>query len=181
MKDLKTFHFTSSMPVIGVGLFFAATLGASVSLAAQQTKPGDVLYPFKISVTERLLEAVTPGEANIALHIRAMGTRLDEARQLAALGRLDTAKQAQLLENFTTHAEAVTSHIQTLQTTGQQTQAIELAATFHATLVQQTATLVDVGIKSTPQVQHSLSAILAGAQKTLTAAAANSLQVSALK
>lgn len=165
---------------IFVSLVLTVMLGGGVSLAANHALPGDVLYPFKISVNERVEEVLTStGDARIDGHVLAMERRLEEATALATKGRLDTQTQAQLIENFTLHARTVEGAIATLQTTGQTNKAAELATTFQATLVRQAETLTDTSIKSPTPVQTSLASVLAGVQQALSAASAASAKASA--
>lgn len=163
-----------------MSLLLAVALGGGIAVSANMAAPGDVLYPFKIHVTERLESTFAANsEARVRLHIKLMQARLDEAAALAAAGTLDKETQAALTQNFTAHATAAAAQVANLDKAGDQTQAAAMAAVFHATLAQQAAVLTDASVKSTPQVQASLAAVLAGVQQALGAASAASAQASA--
>ena len=57
LLHLLTFHNTIPMPVIAIIL--ALMLGTGTTYAAENTLPGDVLYPVKIHVNEEVKEALT--------------------------------------------------------------------------------------------------------------------------
>ena len=165
---------------IFISLIFAVTLGGGVSIAANSAMPGDVLYPFKVNVNERVeSRLVQDRDAAIALHIATMEERLKEAASLATKGKLDAQTAQELTENFNTHARAVTETITGLQAVGDTAGAADLATKFQATLTRQTATLVDVGTKNTAPVQTSLASVLASVQAALGAAALTSAKASA--
>ena len=163
-----------------MSLFLAVALGGGIAVSANMAAPGDVLYPFKIHVTERLESTFAANsEARVRLHIKLMQARLDEATTLAAAGTLDTDIEAALTQNFTAHAAAAAAEVANADMAGNQAEAAAMAATFHATLAQQAATLTDTSIKSTPEVQASLASVLAGVQQVLSTASAASAQAAA--
>ena len=165
---------------IFISLIFAVTLGGGVSIAANSAMPGDVLYPFKINVNEKVEEKLTQSsDAAVTLHLANMEERLTEATQLATKGALDEKTAQRLAENFNTHTRAVGGAITRLQATGNTAAAAELATKFQATLTRQTATLVDMGAKNTAPVQTSLASVLASVQAALGAAALTSAKASA--
>jgi hypothetical protein len=80
-------------------------LAGGTSYAAQGSIPGDFLYPIKVRVNEPLRVALAPDdsakaqtEATIAL------TRVDEAKTLAAKGKLNVSVSKELKKDFDTHA-----------------------------------------------------------------------------
>lgn len=92
------------MVVAGVLIFVLAGAG-SVSAAAQKALPGDILYPVKVSVNERVEVALAPDSAAQALvEVKLADRRVGEAQTLAAQGRLDEKTADTLGEYFDTHA-----------------------------------------------------------------------------
>ena len=71
----------------------AIGLGSSVCYAAESAVPGDILYPIKINVTEKVLTAtsLTPKTKAVWEEKRAE-RRLEEAEKLSAKGKLDKNK-----------------------------------------------------------------------------------------
>ncbi len=92
--------------VLTILALFIVTFGTS--FASEKSLPGDLLYPFKIKVTEKVAGffATTPQarashEAQIAIN------RVEEAEILGAEGRLDSSTQADLQDDFTAHVENI--------------------------------------------------------------------------
>lgn len=96
---------------------FAVALGSvsGVTLAAEDTVPGDSMYAIKVHVSEPLstLAALTPS-AKAAVATTHAERRLMEAEILAARGSLDIAVAEDLSERFTESAEVATDHIKGL-------------------------------------------------------------------
>lgn len=89
---------------LSVALVLLFAVGGGTAYAAEGALPGQVLYPVKVNVNEKVAEAlaVTP-EAKISFHASRAAERLKEAEALAAEGRLDATTTAQLEENFDSH------------------------------------------------------------------------------
>lgn len=76
----------------------------SVSWAAEQSVPGDILYPIKINVNEVALSALTfSSQGKAAVSAWQAARRLSEVEQLAVAGKLDDAKMARLEARFEEH------------------------------------------------------------------------------
>lgn len=142
---------------IFISLIFAVTLGGGVAIAANTTIPGDLLYPFKISVNEKVEEQLTQSsEAAVTLHLANMEERLKEATQLATKGALDEKTAQRLAENFNTHAHAVGGAITRLQATGNTAAAAELATKFRPHLLDKQQLWLIWGQKILPLYKHLL-------------------------
>lgn len=96
---------------------FAVVLGGAggVSLAAEDSVPGDAMYALKVNVNEPFytLTAVTPS-AKAAVATSRVERRLEEAEVLAARGSLDVIAVAELSERFHDSADEAASHIDEL-------------------------------------------------------------------
>ncbi|HUY62788.1 MAG TPA: DUF5667 domain-containing protein [Candidatus Paceibacterota bacterium] len=91
------------MPAIAAVLILIL-IGGGTSYAAEGALPGDALYPIKVNVNEPIQEALafTPqSKAAVAANIAV--TRLDEAQQLAAAGKLSTTTAVMLDANLQAH------------------------------------------------------------------------------
>ncbi len=96
------------------GLAFACSMagvvvivsGTGVSLAAEQSLPGDRLYPVKTEVNERLKGAflLTP-EAKITWEMERVERRLTEADELSSEGRLADDVRSMIEDDATEHAD----------------------------------------------------------------------------
>jgi len=78
-------------------------LGGGTSYAAQRALPGDILYPIKINVNEKIadLMAVTK-EAKVKLNAKIIKRRLEEMDKLILIGKFDKKTEVKIekdLEN----------------------------------------------------------------------------------
>lgn len=95
--------------VVTVLLIISLT-GGGVAFAAEGSLPGDLFYPIKINVTEPLRVALTPSlEAKASLAASFANERVQEGETLAAQGKLDQAKQAELSSLIAVHTQALNS------------------------------------------------------------------------
>lgn len=79
--SIYNFRNKKTLPILVIA---GLLMGSSVSFAAENTVPGDVLYPIKIQVNERVLGAVavTP-KAQAAWDVRLVERRLEEVERIA--------------------------------------------------------------------------------------------------
>ena len=85
---------------------FALLAGGGTSLAAQNAVPGEILYPIKIDVNEKIISALTVGdEAKATLQAKLAKERLEEAEDLAADGKLDAELALALATDLKTHSD----------------------------------------------------------------------------
>lgn len=94
----------------------AVLLGGTVSYAAENALPGDVLYPVKISLNERAKVALArTEEAQAIIQTKLAEERLTEAEKLAISGKLSEEKKTLVEEKLSQHldqAQAVLAHVQ---------------------------------------------------------------------
>lgn len=97
------------MPVALIALLF---VGGGVSFASQGSLPGDLLYPVKVNINEKIEQAFTltsDGSAN--LQVRLAERRLEEAEKLALTGKLDEDTRLEVEERFDKHASSADKKI----------------------------------------------------------------------
>jgi hypothetical protein len=121
------------------GVVLAST---GVSFAAEQTRPGDALYPVKVHVTEpvRAAFAFSPS-AKAQVAIARAEARLNEASSLSSEGKLDAATEAQLQATFDEQAAVADRNLNTLHDTGDVQDVAALVVRFEGTLRAQEAIL----------------------------------------
>lgn len=87
-------------------------LGSTVSFAAENTVPGDILYPIKIHVNESVLSAiaVTP-QAKADWSVTQTERRLQEVEKLASTPSATPEVRAAAEANFNASADQVQQHI----------------------------------------------------------------------
>lgn len=83
-----------------IGLIIALVMGGSVSYAAENTLPGDALYPVKVYVNENARVAVAFSDKSKAeLAVELANRRIEEAGKLAVRGTLDVETETQVNAN----------------------------------------------------------------------------------
>ncbi len=92
--------------------------GGSLAYASENTLPGDLLYPVKVSVTEpvRNILAVTP-EAKTQWEATKATRRLDEAEKLAVKNRLTPKLREDIEKRFNKNVSAFEKKMQLVAST----------------------------------------------------------------
>lgn len=102
--------FTSKRMTAGL-IALVLLLSGGTSYAAEGAVPGDVLYPVKVDVNERVQSAFAVSDAAEAkLQAHLAEERLHEAETLAARGQLSSSTAAELGARVKTHYDAATEH-----------------------------------------------------------------------
>ncbi len=125
--------FLYPMPIV---LIIALLLGGGATFAAEQSLPGDILYPVKINVNEgvRSLFAVSD-DSEARLQADLAERRLEEAEKLASDGRLDDDVRARIEANFENHAARVEDRIEAMKNDSDgNTNAVAVGSQFEASL-----------------------------------------------
>lgn len=96
---------------LAVMMAIVVTSGGT-SFAASGALPGDVLYPIKVNINEEIQSfvAVTPN-AKAKVGVMRTEKRLEEAKTLAAEGKLDDKTQAIIETNIDRHSESIKANI----------------------------------------------------------------------
>ncbi|MBP9750192.1 MAG: hypothetical protein KBD21_05695, partial [Candidatus Pacebacteria bacterium] len=88
----------------------------SVTSAATEALPGDLLWPVKVHVNEGVKTVLTSGdEERVAWERERVELRLEEASSLAAQGRLDEKLQDVVSKQFVIQAEAVVRKVREIE------------------------------------------------------------------
>lgn len=116
-QGYQSWLFLITKPMFAaIVLSIAMVMGGGVSYAAENSLPGDTLYPVKIHVNEEVRSALavsTKKQAEVETVLAER--RLEEAEQLAARGRLNATVEAALENKFRQHAENARGHIDQLE------------------------------------------------------------------
>lgn len=123
-------------------LISGIVFSGGVSLFAQTALPGEILYPVKVNINEkvRLAFALTPeAKANVEASLAA--TRLEEVEKLAVLGKLTPELAISNDENFNEHARSFEAHIATLKKQGDY-QAVSTVGAFFASRIEAHQTIL---------------------------------------
>lgn len=95
----NNFRNKKTMPILALlGLLMS---GSAASFAAENTVPGDMLYPVKIHVNENVMSAVavTP-KAQAELDVKLVDRRLQEVEKLATTGNVSEEAQKNAVDNL---------------------------------------------------------------------------------
>lgn len=120
-------------------------VGGGVSFAAKDTLPGDLLYPFKLGVTEKvqgLLLVSTKEQAKFEIIL--VERRTEEAIKLVHTGKLDDKKNATLSLAIEKHTDSINSKVEELKTTDK-TAAKDVAGSLAASLTEQVENIAKAG------------------------------------
>lgn len=110
-------RFLRSLRVATVGFASIVFVGVGVSYAAESALPGDVLYPVKVEVTERMRTwASVSQEAQAEWFVVRTTRRLEELEQLMVAGDLNKKISDEIfsrLEDNTDEANRTITHLKT--------------------------------------------------------------------
>ena len=132
LKNLKL------MPII-IAIFIL--LGGSVSASAENSLPGDFLYPVKISVNEKVISAFKlSSDAKANWEVRIAERRLEEAEHIAigtdanVSGDMRSEAIAKIRENFEKQESRIQDRIAKLEAEGNTQAAVSLSSKLEASL-----------------------------------------------
>ncbi len=117
-----------------IAILIVILAGGGAAAAAENAKPGDALYGFKVNVTEEVRSALAfSAQAKAGWESELAGRRLDDAEEVTANATLDADTRAQLEENFKRHADSVEARIKDLEDVDLNA-AADLSANFETSL-----------------------------------------------
>lgn len=134
---VSTFNFVKQRQLVAVALALVLIIGAgsTAAFAARYSLPGDLLYPIKINVYEKLESALAVGpEAKARIAVKHSVTRIEEVEKLAAQGNIDQTDEQTVNENFAIQTKEVADNILKLKTDGNIQAAIKVSADFENVL-----------------------------------------------
>lgn len=114
---------------------FVVLAGAGVSVAAEGSVPGDVLYGFKIGINENVRASLafdTSSQAEYEADLAS--TRLEEMIDLAIEESLDAETRASLAEQFQSHSEQALALAAEASAEGEADEALEALVSFQEAL-----------------------------------------------
>lgn len=116
-KERWWLHPLKHMTSIVAGVLIITITSGSLSYAAENAVPGDVLYPMKVNVNETVRGALkkTP-EDQARWEAEKAERRLKEAEMMTMRASMTDEKQAQIQERFRKHADALRTRIAEMPT-----------------------------------------------------------------
>ena len=146
------------IPALVVLLFVA---GAGTTLAAHDAMPGDMLYPVRINVTEKVFTGVVLSEESKAqAHVELFEDRLDEAVALTAEDKMTSEVALKLETLFDTYESNARKRIHKLEDKGNTAAAEALSARLEAIVDTHERILSRMENKHSAELRTSLKAKL---------------------
>lgn len=100
--------FLMSRTLVSLSLVLVVLVGTGTAFAAEGSLPGDILYPVKININERVETALALStRAKVEVNTKLAQRRIAEVETLALRGTLDATTTAQAEENFDYHMARV--------------------------------------------------------------------------
>lgn len=121
--------------------FAAATLlliliiGGGISLAAESSLPGNLLFPLKVSLNENLKMAFAFSDKEKAfLDIRIAQKRLQDTEKLISLGKMTPTAKQQIETSFKERASSIKKYLEKAEAKGNTGDVIYVSSDFESTL-----------------------------------------------
>jgi len=144
---------------MAIVVIIAILLAGGVSVTAETTTPGDVLYPVKVSVNEKVRSAFALStEGKGELHAHLAGRRLTELEKLAARSELTAEVNTDLSSRFEDEVVAYNEQIAKLKADGNAEGAARASAEFKAVLKAHETTLANLTADDTGILDAALRA-----------------------
>lgn len=153
--NMVTALYKKPMTTLALTLVIAIAAGSGTTLAAENSLPGDTLYPVKVNVTENVRSVLAfSNEAEAELAVELAERRIQEAEQLTAEGTLSSEAKTMLELNFDLHNRKLEKNIQELEEQGKADVAARLAAHYEATLNAHDRILVFLTTRENVEAQN---------------------------
>lgn len=112
---------------------FIFSLATSAVYAAQDSIPGELLYPVKIQINERVervLARSTENKARVA--VKQAVTRLEETKKLLEQGKIDSKSEKTIYKGFVHNSNDVEKNIAKLRKEGRFDIAVKISSDFES-------------------------------------------------
>lgn len=132
-----------------------------VSFAAERSLPGDLFYPIKTGVNEKLAEFASFSEFDRAsLELKLADRRLEEIEELAVLGRLKPEIKADVESNFEKHSSSAQKRLQNFGDSNKLENASDISSRLETSLTAHEGILDELNSKKDGGKEMSLDSIL---------------------
>lgn len=129
---LNWFEPKTAMPII---LVITLLVGATTSYAADESLPGDLLYPLKLHVNEGVRGALTlSAEGRAEWEARILERRLEEAEKLALKGEFNTETRENLESRLEDRVTKIQVRIEALEEDEDFESAADISSRFETSL-----------------------------------------------
>lgn len=124
---ISSWHVRSFQTAIAVFVIMIFGVGGS-SIAAQNSLPGNFLYPIKVNINEGLKVVLLSGPARASYEVERVKTRIGEAKELVAQNKMTDEIQNELAVRVSSHVSSVQKDIDTLTQKGDLKVAFEISS-----------------------------------------------------
>jgi len=125
-----------------VALFVVALGGSGVTLASEQSLPGDVLYSVKLKVAEPVrLALMSDRDERVEFEVALAEKRLEEFAVASVRSDVDARTERLIAASFDERLDSVQEHIETMRLSGEGDDAYRTNADLHAVLSAHTRIL----------------------------------------
>ena len=143
-RSLIFLFFKKPMHILIIVALVAA-VGGGTTVAAQNTVPGDILYPVKVGFTEKVGSALNFSAEGKALYEADLADRrLQEIEAVTVQGGADSEVRAQLETRFDSHAKGVEEKIAKFESEGDVYVASSIASKFESVLKAHNKVLIEI-------------------------------------
>ena len=148
ISSARFFYSLRLKPVrIIVPLFALVFLTGGITVfAAEFSLPGDLLYPVKIKAAEPLMSVLAfSDEAKAELSVKFTERRLEEAEELAASGKLNTATQYQVVAGLKDNTSRFNELLTKFEKEGDTDTVAEISSELESSLKAHGSVLYQIG------------------------------------
>ncbi len=144
-----TKNFMSNFKLSYLAIPVILIMGAGISFAAENSLPGDFLYPVKIHVNEPVETALSVSPKSQAdLNANLAQRRLKEAEQLLSQGKLSPQVKESLSNNFKTHSDSFNREVAKLKEQNDTKDADQAESDFEDNLKSHEAIMGSLGLEN---------------------------------
>ncbi len=120
--------FHNKILATSVAFVFVFLITGGTSIAARFSLPGDILYPIKISLNEKVESFAAFGVTQKAqVEADHVDTRLVEAEKLETNNKLSESRKTEIEVKFTESLKGTMTHVETLNNQGQNKEAAKVS------------------------------------------------------
>ncbi len=154
-------------------IILALLVSGGVGLGAEQSKPGDTLYPVKVEISEKVRGAFKFNTENDAQWKASLTERrLSEAEHLALKGELSAEAMVELQNRLDAHMEAYETLIDRLEDKENYQAIAEVSSRFESSLRAHRAIMVQIAAQVTGDTQVQLQNLIKEVDEKIVAVAA---------
>ncbi len=131
-----------------IALLILLILGGGTGIVAENSLPGDILYPVKINVNEKLesvLAVTAKGDAEVS--VRQAAERLSEAEKLKDKGNLSAEQSISLKNSFLSEIGSVNKNLQKIKEKGDSKSVNQINSELEKEINEHSNIVATLGIK----------------------------------